>query len=164
MSFLPVSTSALLSSTQLGFTDVFAFFIVKQKLSASSINVVVLLTFGTVVLGVHASGDRPNGESKAKYNIGFPMTLGATVVYALVLQLVELMYKYAKEDAIGREAKHYRLGQAEYYLVDFFSTIIAHFFFLGLVGTIKYSSALLSGVIVAICIPVTEVHAVFFFH
>ncbi|KAK8967614.1 Purine permease 1 [Platanthera guangdongensis] len=196
MSFLPVSTSALLISTQLGFTAIFAFFIVKQKFTASSINAVVLLTFGAVVLGVHASGDRPNGESKAKYNIGFLMTLGAAVVYALVLPLVEHMYKYAKKEvtyqlvmemqfiiglsatvfcaigmainkdfeAIGRETKHYGLGRAEYYLVVFFSTIIAQFFFLGLVGTIKYSSALLSGVIVAVCIPVTEVLAVFFFH
>ncbi|KAK8954944.1 Purine permease 1 [Platanthera zijinensis] len=215
MSFLPVSTSALLISTQLGFTAVFAFFIVKQKFSASSINAVVLLTFGAVVLGVHASGDRPNGESKAKYNIGFLMTLGAAVVYGLMLPLVELMYKYAKKEvtyqlvmemqfiiglsatvfcaigmainkdfeviisvviclnkdsfvcvtiAIGREANLYRLGQAEYYLVVFFSTVIAQFFFLGMVGTIKYSSALLSGVIIAVCIPVTEVLAVFFFH
>ncbi|PKU82848.1 Purine permease 3 [Dendrobium catenatum] len=196
LSFLPVSTASLLISMQLGFTAMFAFFIVKQKFSSFTVNAVALLTFGAIILGVHANGDRPDGESKSKYYLGFAMTLGAAVIYGMVLPLVELMYKHAKQEvtyslvmemqfvigfsatvfcaigmainkdfqAISREAKHYGLGEAEYYLVVFFTTIIAQFFLVGIVGTIKYSSALLSGVIIAVCIPITEVLAVFFFH
>ncbi|XP_020682919.1 purine permease 3-like [Dendrobium catenatum] len=196
LSFLPVSTASLLISMQLGFTAIFAFFIVKQKFNSFTVNAVVLLTFGAVVLGVHANGDRPDGESKAKYYLGFVLTLAAAVIYAIVLPLVELLYKHAKQEvtyalviemqfviglfatvvcaigmvvnkdfqAISREGKHYGLGEVEYYLVVFFTTIIAQFCLVGLVGTIKYSSALLSGVILAVCIPITEVLAVFFFH
>ncbi|KAK8957863.1 Purine permease 1 [Platanthera zijinensis] len=97
-SYLPVSTSSLLISTQLGFTALLAFLIVRQKFTASSINSVVLLTFSAVVLGVHANGDRPEGESTAKYLAGFAMMLGAAVLYGLVLPLMELMYNKAKQD------------------------------------------------------------------
>lgn len=68
-----------------------------------------------------------------------------------------------KLQAISREGERYGLGEAKYYLIVFFTTVIAQCFAVGLVGTIKYSSALLGGVIVAACIPVTEVLAVFFF-
>ncbi|XP_020574405.1 purine permease 1-like [Phalaenopsis equestris] len=96
ISYLPVSTSSLLISTQLAFTAVFAYFIVKQKFGASSINAVALLTVSAVVLGVHANGDRPEGESNSKYYMGFAMTLAAAVLYGLVLPLVELMYIKSK--------------------------------------------------------------------
>ncbi|XP_075503686.1 purine permease 3-like [Primulina tabacum] len=89
---LPVSTSSLLIATQLAFTAVFAFLLVKQKFTAYSINAVVLLTVGAVVLGLHASGDRPKGESDKQYFVGFFMTLGAAAMYGLILPLVELMY------------------------------------------------------------------------
>ncbi|XP_073040123.1 purine permease 3-like [Primulina eburnea] len=89
---LPVSTSSLLIATQLAFTAVFAFLLVKQKFTAYSINAVVLLTVGAVVLGLHTSGDRPKGESDKQYFVGFFMTLGAAAIYGLILPLVELMY------------------------------------------------------------------------
>nr|AVF19619.1 PUP3 [Cymbidium hybrid cultivar] len=196
LSFLPVSTASLLISMQLGFTAIFAFFIVKQKFNSFAINAVVLLTFGAVVVGVHSNGDRPDGESKAKYYLGFVMTLTAGVLNGLILPLVELMYKHAKQNvtyalivemqfiigfsatgfcavgmvlnkdfqAISREGKHYGLGEAAYYLVVIFTAVLGQFFFLGLVGTIKYSSAMLGGIVIAVCIPITEVLAVFFFH
>ncbi|KAG0460888.1 hypothetical protein HPP92_021185 [Vanilla planifolia] len=98
VSYLPVSTSSLIISTQLGFTAVFAFLIVGHKFTAESINAVIILTFGAVVLGVHANGDRPEGESKGKYYIGFVMTLVAALVYGIVLPLVELLYAKAKQE------------------------------------------------------------------
>ncbi|PKA49024.1 Purine permease 3 [Apostasia shenzhenica] len=194
-SYLPVSTSALLGSTQLGFTALFAFLIVKQKFSEFSINSVVLLTFGAAVLGVHANGNRPTGESQGKYYLGFAMTLAAAVLYALVLPLVELTYKKAKQEitytlvmemqciisfsatafcvvgmavnrdfqAISRDAEGYGLGETKYYLVLVSIALLSQCYFQGLVGTIKYSSALLSGVVIAICIPVTEVLGVLCF-
>ncbi|XP_020574411.1 purine permease 3-like [Phalaenopsis equestris] len=195
ISYLPVSTSTLLVSTQLAFTAVFAFFIVKQKFRASSINAVALLTFSAVVLGVHSNGDRPEGESNSKYYLGFVMTLAAAVLYGLVMPLVELMYVKSKTNigytmvmeiqlviglvattfsAVGmminkdfqelpRESHNYGLGQTKYYVIVVFTTILTQCFFLGLVGTINYSSALLGGVLLAICTPITEVLAVFFF-
>lgn len=89
---LPVSTSSLLVATQLAFTAAFAFLLVKQRFTAYSINAVVLLTVGAVVLGIHSNGDRPHGESDKQYFEGFFMTLGAAALYGLVLPMVELMY------------------------------------------------------------------------
>lgn len=97
VSYLPVSTSSLLISTQLGFTALFAFFLVKQKFSPYSINAIALLSFGAVVLGIHSNGDRPAGESTRKYYIGFAMMVAAAGLYGLILPLVEKAYTMAKE-------------------------------------------------------------------
>ncbi|KAM0867519.1 hypothetical protein ACQ4PT_041945 [Festuca glaucescens] len=88
LSFLPVSTSAILSSMQLAFTVFFAFLIVQQRLTA-------LATVGSVVLGLHASSDRPAGVSRGQYWLGFVLSLGAAALYGLVLLFVELTYKRA---------------------------------------------------------------------
>ncbi|PKA46258.1 Purine permease 1 [Apostasia shenzhenica] len=97
-SYVPVSTSAILLSTQLGFTALFAFLIVRHKFTASSINAVVILTSASVVLGVDTNGhDRPEGESTAKFFSGFMMLLAAAALYALALPLVELSYAMAKQ-------------------------------------------------------------------
>ncbi|CAN4103724.1 unnamed protein product [Withania somnifera] len=95
---LPVSTSALLIASQLAFTAGFAFLFVKQKFSAYSINSIFLLTLGGVVLALHANGDRPKGEPKREYVLGFILTLGAAALYGLILPLFELLYKKAKQD------------------------------------------------------------------
>lgn len=95
LEFLPVSTSAILFSTQLVFTVFFAFVIVRQKITAPTVNAVLLLTVGTVVLGLHVSSDRPPGVTKAKYWLGFCLTLGAALLYGPYMPLVELVYKHA---------------------------------------------------------------------
>ncbi|KAI3935512.1 hypothetical protein MKW92_039033 [Papaver armeniacum] len=97
VSLLPVSTSALIMSTHLAFTAGFALFMVKQKFTSYSVNAVVLLTVGAVVLGLHSNGDRPVHESNRDYYLGFVMTIGASVIGGLLLPLVELMYKKSKQ-------------------------------------------------------------------
>ncbi|XP_021900778.1 purine permease 1-like, partial [Carica papaya] len=94
---LPVSTSSLLIATQLAFTAGFAFLFVKQKFTSFSINAVVLLTVGAVVLALHTSSDRPGNESNKEYIMGFLMTLAASLLYGLILPLVELSYKKARQ-------------------------------------------------------------------
>ncbi|KAL5558565.1 hypothetical protein UlMin_034776 [Ulmus minor] len=94
---LPVSTTALIIATQLAFTAVFAFLLVRQKFTSYSINAVVLLTIGGVVLALHTSGDRPKGESNKEYVVGFVMTVAAAVLYGFILPLVELTYKKARQ-------------------------------------------------------------------
>ncbi|KAJ4963193.1 hypothetical protein NE237_023132 [Protea cynaroides] len=94
---LPASTSSLIIATQLAFTAVFAFFLVRQKFTAYSVNSVFLLTLAAVVLAFHSSGDRPSNESNKQYFMGFFMTLGAAALYGFVLPMVELTYKKAKQ-------------------------------------------------------------------
>ncbi|CAL0318166.1 unnamed protein product [Lupinus luteus] len=90
---LPVSTSTLVMATQLAFTAIFAFLMVKQKFTFNSVNAIVLLIFGAGILAEHAGSDRPSGESTKQYIIGFIMTFVASALSGLVFPLVEFMYK-----------------------------------------------------------------------
>lgn len=94
---LPISTASLIIASQLAFTALFAFLLVRQKFTAYSINAVFLLTLGAGVLALHTSSDRPPGESRKEYYLGFIMTIAAAVLYGFVLPLVELMYKKARQ-------------------------------------------------------------------
>ncbi|XP_027333352.1 purine permease 1-like [Abrus precatorius] len=95
---LPVSTSSLIQASHLAFTAVFAFLLVRQKFSAYSVNSILLLSLGAVVLALRSSGDRPSGESTREYVIGFVMIVAAAALYGLVLPLMELVYKKSKQD------------------------------------------------------------------
>ncbi|KAK9071999.1 hypothetical protein SSX86_008430 [Deinandra increscens subsp. villosa] len=192
---LPVSTSALIIASQLGFTALFAFLLVKQKFTAYSVNAVVLLTVGAGVLALHTSGDRPEGESKKEYVMGFVMTVAAAFLYGFVLPLIELTYNKAKQEitytlvleiqmimclfatifctvgmiidndfkVIPREATEFELGKTKYYIILCASALIWQCFFLGAIGVIFCASSLLSGIIIAVLLPVTEVLAVVFY-
>ncbi|KAM3682412.1 hypothetical protein ACJW31_12G071900 [Castanea mollissima] len=192
---LPVSTSSLIIATQLAFTAIFAFLLVRQKFTSYNINAVVLLTIGASVLALHTSSDRPSGESKSVYFAGFFMTLGASALYGFVLPLIELSYKKAKQEityslvmefqivmcffatlfctvgmlinkdfkAIPREAMEFGLGETRYYTILVFSAIFWQAFFLGAIGVIFCASSLLSGIIIAVLLPVIEVLAFFFY-
>ncbi|KAK9096991.1 hypothetical protein Sjap_022488 [Stephania japonica] len=97
VSHLPISTTALIQTTHLAFTAGFAFLIVKQKFTSYSINSIVLLTVGAVLLGLHGSSDRPNNESNKEYYIGFFMIVATAALYGFVLPMVELTCKKAKQ-------------------------------------------------------------------
>ncbi|KAI3868148.1 hypothetical protein MKW92_016981 [Papaver armeniacum] len=90
--YLPVSTSALLFSTQLAFTAIFAFIFVRQKFTFYSFNSVVLMTLGSVVLALNTSSDRPPGTTQQQYYLGFFLTLAGAALLGLILPLVELAY------------------------------------------------------------------------
>jgi drug/metabolite transporter (DMT)-like permease len=64
LAYLPVSTSAILISTQLGFTVFLAFIIVRHWLTAASLNAIALLTMVAVMLCLHVSRDRPTGVTR----------------------------------------------------------------------------------------------------
>ena len=64
---------------------------------------------------------------------------------------------------IPREARDYELGETKYYYVLVWSAITWQFFFLGAIGVIFCASSLLSGIIIAVFLPVTEVLAVIFY-
>lgn len=192
---LPVSTSALIIATQLAFTALFAFLLVKQKFTSYSVNAVVLLTVGAGVLALHTSGDRPSGESMKQYVMGFVMTIIAAALYGFILPLVELVYKKTKQPvtyslvmeiqfvmcffatlfcavgmiinndfkAIPREAKNSKHGEVNYYVVLVASAIMWQGFFLGAIGVIFCASSLLSGILIAVLLPITEVLAVIFY-
>ncbi|KAL5078499.1 hypothetical protein RYX36_006920 [Vicia faba] len=190
---LPVSTSSLIQSSHLAFTAVFAFLVVKHKFTVYSVNSIVLLTLGSVVLALNSKGgDRLVGESTKEYVIGFVLILASAALYGFVLPLMELVYQKSKQlityslvmeiqlvmcffatffcvigmfidndfKEIPREAREFKLGETKYYVVLVWSAVMWQFFFLGVIGVIFCSSSLLSGVIIAAFLPITEVLAV----
>nr|GMD99568.1 purine permease 3-like [Ipomoea batatas] len=163
---LPVSTSSLVVASQLAFTAGAAFVLVKQRFT---VNAVVLLTIGAGELAVGSRGDRPAGESKKEYVAAFLMTLGAAALYGALLPSIELTYTKATQSltytlvlefqmvmflfatavcTLGMEARGFELGEAN---------------FIGAAGTIGYGSSLLSGIILAASLSLTEVLAVVFY-
>lgn len=89
ISYLPVSIYSLLCTSQLAFTAIFAFFIVKHKFTHYSINTIVLMIFGSVILGLHMDGDRPISVSNNRYMFGFFMTIAASAIQGFMLPAVE---------------------------------------------------------------------------
>ncbi|GAB4861318.1 hypothetical protein Ancab_036479 [Ancistrocladus abbreviatus] len=193
---VPVSTSSLLLATQLAFTALFAFLLVRQKFTPYSINSVVLLTMGAVVLAMHTSSDRPPNVTNKQYYVGFAMTLLSASMFALMLPSIELGYRKGKLEmdyslvmefqfvlslsatlfctvgmlvnndfkGLATEAKEYKLGVGMYVVVLLFSALLWQCFYLGAAGVVHYGSSLLSGVIIAVTLPVTEILAVLFYH
>ncbi|CAL5063954.1 unnamed protein product [Urochloa decumbens] len=122
LEFLPVSTSAILISTQLVFTVFFAFLIVRQRLTPAAVNAVALLTVGAAVLGLHVSSDRPPGISRGQYWLGFALTLGAAALAGVLMPLVELAYKCAAAAAGGGRALTYSVAMELQLVIGFVAT------------------------------------------
>ncbi|XP_008219368.1 PREDICTED: purine permease 3-like [Prunus mume] len=99
-----------------------------------------------------------------------------TITYALVLEIQLVMCLFAtifctvgmliNNDfkVIPREARNFELGESRYYVVLVFSAIVWQGFFLGAIGIIFCASSLLSGIVIAVLLPVTEILAVIFYH
>ncbi|KAH9300445.1 hypothetical protein KI387_012028, partial [Taxus chinensis] len=91
--YLPLSTSAMVFASQLGFNTIFAYLIVRQKSTPYSINALIFLTFGRGILSFNDSSDRPEEVIRVHYVVGFILTTSAICIYGLILPLIELIYR-----------------------------------------------------------------------
>lgn len=66
--------------------------------------------------------------------------------------------------AIPREAEKFELGKAMYYLVLLADAFLWQLFYLGAVGVVFCHSSLLSGILIAALLPLSEILAVFIFN
>ncbi|CAL5384021.1 unnamed protein product [Camellia sinensis] len=66
--------------------------------------------------------------------------------------------------AIPKEAREFELGETAYYVVLVCSGIIWQCFYLGAIGVIFFASSLLTAIIIAVLLPVTEISAVILYH
>ncbi|KAK9170285.1 hypothetical protein Syun_002425 [Stephania yunnanensis] len=186
LSFLPVSTSSLLVSTNLAFTAFFALLIARHRFTPYSINAVLLMTLASVLLGIGQNNDRPVGVTDAQYLLGFLFTLGAAallgfmypctevaftkvannITYSSVLQF-QLCSSFAATffcTAMTREAREFGLGESEYYLVLTSTAVAWQLSCIGFVGLIFCASSVFTGVFAATLVPLTTVAAVVVYH
>ncbi|KAK9122924.1 hypothetical protein Sjap_012526 [Stephania japonica] len=97
LSYLPVSTSSIVYSSDLVFIAFFSYFIVRQRFTPYSINAVVLITLGSVLLGIRQNGDRPTGVSAGQYLLGFLMTICSAALLGVIIPSTEVSFtKVAK--------------------------------------------------------------------
>ncbi|XWS12414.1 hypothetical protein CRYUN_Cryun37aG0087700 [Craigia yunnanensis] len=91
--YLPVSTVALISASQLAFNAFFSYFLNSQKFTPFIINSLLLLTISSALLVANNSSERPPGVSNGKYVLGFICTIFGTATYGLSLASQQLAFR-----------------------------------------------------------------------
>ncbi|WCJ29898.1 purine permease 5 [Euphorbia peplus] len=115
--YLPASTATLLSSTMLAFSCLFGYTMVNNKLNASIINSVVIITAATTIVALVSQSDGSDNVSDRQYIWGFIWDVSASVLHALVWPLYELHFN----KMLGRRSFHLALEQRA--MVSFFSCV-----------------------------------------
>ncbi|XLR20095.1 hypothetical protein HN51_066833 [Arachis hypogaea] len=92
-SYLPVSTSSLLLSSQLGFNLVLSVIMGKQKITFWNLTTVILITLCYILLTLNSNRERPKSLTEREYFIGFFCTISEGLLYALYLAVVEKINK-----------------------------------------------------------------------
>ncbi|KAK4723261.1 hypothetical protein R3W88_026040 [Solanum pinnatisectum] len=192
-SYLPVSTNSLVLSSQLVFTLITSFIIVKQKITYTNLNCVILLTISSVMLALGSSHDKPKDLTKTKYFIGFFSTIGAGLLFALYLPLMEKIYKEVScysmvmemqivmelaatvlatlgmiiDDGFSemkKEGKNvFDLGEKAYWLTVMFNMVTWQFCFMGTAGMVFLTCSLTGGVCMTALIAVNVLGGVIVF-
>lgn len=105
--YLPASTASLLSSSSLIFSALFGYFIVKNDLNLSSVNAIVIITAGTVIIALDSESDRYPGVTGKQYTLGFIWDILGSALHGLIFALSELVFL----KLLGRRSFHVVLEQ-----------------------------------------------------
>lgn len=105
--YLPASTASLLASSSLAFSALFGYFIVENKLNLSSINAIVIITTGAVIIGLDAESDRYPGVTSKQYTMAFIWDILGSALHGLIFALSELVFV----KLLGKRSFHVVLEQ-----------------------------------------------------
>lgn len=115
--YLPASTASLLASSSLVFSALFGFFIVKNKLNASVVNAVVIITAAMTIIALDSDSDRYGNITDSQYIWGFVWDILGSALHGLIFALSELIFvKF-----LGRRSFHVVLEQQV--MVSFFAFV-----------------------------------------
>ncbi|CAI0394495.1 unnamed protein product [Linum tenue] len=112
--YLPASTSSLLASSSLIFSTLCGYFIVNNKLNASMINSIVVITAAMAIIALDSDSDRYGNVSDKQYIMGFIWDILASALHGLIFALSELVFV----KLLGRRSFHVVLEQQV--MVSFF--------------------------------------------
>ncbi|KAJ8531515.1 hypothetical protein K7X08_026949 [Anisodus acutangulus] len=194
LKYLQVSTYSLTSTTKLGFTTIFSFFLNAHKFTPSIVNSVVLVTAASIILILH--NNESVETSCGKFLLGFFSTIGGSIMYSLVLSLTEFSYRKILKGrkfidiiemsiyqtlvasiviliglfASGEwknlimEIEHYKLGKLSYVVILFFISISCQLNVVASIGLVFKVNSLLSNVLNNLGAPITPIFAVIILH
>ncbi|XP_026444849.1 purine permease 3-like [Papaver somniferum] len=97
LSFLPASTVSLLVTTQLIFTSFISLIWVKQKFTPYSLNAIVLIIMGSILIALSRSSDRPPGVTNSQYVFGFSTSIASAAIFGFVIVSTQVAYARAKQ-------------------------------------------------------------------
>ncbi|XP_024538177.1 probable purine permease 5 isoform X2 [Selaginella moellendorffii] len=93
LSYLPASTSGLLSSSQLAFNAIFALIITRQKINPFGWNAIVLVTSAAVILALHSDDEKLPGVTRKEVVLGYVMTIVAAALSGFFFPITELVIR-----------------------------------------------------------------------
>ncbi|MCL7035416.1 hypothetical protein MKW94_023962 [Papaver nudicaule] len=168
LSFLPVSTSSLLCTINLVSTAFVSFFWVQQKFTPYSINAVVVIIMGCILLGVRGVSDHPPGVTNSQYMQGFFISIAAASGTGFILVSAQVAYAKANQVMTYATVLQFQISYSLFATVSCtVGGLISKDFlimYIGRAGIIYCTSSLFAGVVGATILPFTQIAAVITFH
>ncbi|CAK9315074.1 unnamed protein product [Citrullus colocynthis] len=119
--YLPASTASLLASSSLVFSVLFGSLLANNRLNASVLNAVVVITAAVVTIGLDSNSDRYEGISNQQYILGFVWDILGSLLHGLIFALSELIFI----KLLDRKSFHVVLEQQV--MVSFFTFLFSTF-------------------------------------
>ncbi|KAE9608312.1 hypothetical protein Lal_00025817 [Lupinus albus] len=90
--YLPVSTASLVASTSLVFSSIFGYFIVNNKVNASILNAIVVITAAMAIIALDSSSDTYGNISQKEHILGIIWDVLGSALHGLLFALSELVF------------------------------------------------------------------------